>query len=298
MAETTAITITDEQVRGDVVRFSNSYIKPIYRGRDYEGWMMDAVLCVLQNDELKKTIQSTEGKALFVRSLQLSAASGLSLNPQKGESCIVAYSGNKGARVNFMPMKNGIVKMAMRTGKVSKIESGTIFEKDLFIPKKTSEGDKYEWTPAIKDRGPARAYFAFAKLSDGTGVLEYWEKTQVEEWARKYGNGKVWDDAKRKYLDQFKADSAWGKSFDGQAEKTVIKALLRGLYLPELDEYLDVTEEREAEAEQVDQVGGASLVSEINKAEQETKEAERKAETLAKEAAEGPEAKIGDKELF
>jgi phage RecT family recombinase len=278
MAESTAIALTDERVRGDVAKWSDVYIKPIYHGRDYAGWMLDAALCVLQNDGLKEAIQTPQGKALFIRSLQLSGASGLSLNPQKGESTLVAYNGKKGIQITFMPMKNGIVKMAMRTGKILKIESGTIFDKDTFIPKKTSEGDTYEWSPALKDRGVPRAYFAFVKLADGTGVLEYWEKSQVEAWAHKYGNGKDYQTGK------FYEDSAWGKSFDGMAEKTVIKAALRGLYFPELDEYLEADEEREAEPAKV---GETSLVKEIEEAEQKT-------EALA-DAAEGGEE--GQKEL-
>jgi phage RecT family recombinase len=262
MSETTAIALTDEKVRGDVARYADLYVKPLYRGRDYGGWMIDAALCVLQNDVLKKAIQTPGGKALFIRSLQLSAASGLSLNPQKGESALVAYEGKKGYQISFMPMKNGIVKVAMRTGKIAKIESGTVFEKDVFIPKKTSEGDKYEWTPAPKDRGTARAYFAFVKLIDGTGLLEYWERAQVEEWAKKYGNGKDYETGK------FYPSSAWGKSFDGMAEKTVIKAALRGLYLPELDEYLEAEEKEETEPARA---GETSLVGEIEKAEEAEK---------------------------
>jgi phage RecT family recombinase len=256
--ETTAIALTDEKIRNDVALCANRYIRPLYRGRDYEGWMMDAALCVLQNDGLKEAIQSPQGKALFIRSLQLSAASGLSLNPQKGESALVAYSGKKGVQVNFMPMKNGIVKVAMRTGKIAKIESGTVFENDEFIPKKTSDGDKYEWTPALKDRGAPVAYFAYVKLADGTGVLEYWEKSQMEEWAKKYGNGKDYQTGK------FYDSSAWGKSFDGMAEKTVIKAALRGLYLPEIEEYLETDEEREAEPAKA---GETSLTQEIKEAD-------------------------------
>jgi recombinational DNA repair protein RecT len=271
MTETTAIALTDEKVRGDVAKWSDLYIRPLYHGRDYTGWMLDAALCVLQSDELKEAIQSPQGKALFIRSLQLSAASGLSLNPQKGESALVAYKGKKGPQINFMPMKSGIVKLAMRTGKILKIESGTVFEKDEFIPRKTSEGDKYEWSPALKDRGPAKAYFAFVKLADGTGVLEYWEKSQAEAWAQKYGNGKAWDEANGRYsTDKFKPESAWGKSFDGMAEKTVIKAALRGLYLPEIEGYLDADEEREAEPAKA---GETSLTQEIEEAERKAAEA-------------------------
>jgi phage RecT family recombinase len=282
MGETTAIALTDEKVRGDVAKTADLYVRPLYRGRDYEGWMMDAVLCVLQSDTLKEAIQSSQGKALFIRSLQLSAASGLSLNPQKGESTLVAYNGKKGVQINFMPMKNGIVKMAMRTGKIAKIESGTIFEKDAFTPKKTSDGDKYEWAPALKDRGPAKAYFAFVKLSDGTGVLEYWEKGQVEAWAQKYGNGKDYQSGK------FYESSAWGKSFDGMAEKTVIKAALRGLYLPVLEEYLEADEEREAEPAKA---GETSLIEELEGAREREK-------SLAEQAAESTGAEQGELAIY
>ncbi|GHT66423.1 hypothetical protein FACS1894110_10100 [Spirochaetia bacterium] len=249
----TAIAVTDDSVRSMVESLSNRYIKPLYHGRDYQGFMLDAALFAIQNDEIRNAIAEPIGKAQFVRALQIAASSGLSLNPQKGESTLVVYKksvkkGNdwvKEPQITFMPMKNGVVKIAMRTKKVLKVESGTIFVNDIFSVKKGSDGDKYEWTPALNDRGDSIAYFAAIKLDDGTSSVEYWTKSQVQEWALKYGNGKEWDDKAKKYLDKFKPDSAWGKSFDGQAEKTVIKAALRGLYLPELEEFLEEPAESE-----------------------------------------------------
>jgi phage RecT family recombinase len=234
----TQIAVRDADVVIKVGGWAQEYLRPFYHGNDFDGWKADAALAIVQNKTLRDCLTNELDAALIVRALQLNAASGLSLNPQKGEATLVAYRGKNGLSVTHIPMKNGLIRHAMRTGKVARVESGTVYEKDTFKPKKSSDGDGYEWEIAVDDRGAPRGYFALVKLADGTSVLEYQTKAQVWEHALKYGNGRVWDDQVKKYLDKFYAESAWGKSFDGMAEKTVIRAVLNGLHLPELEDLL------------------------------------------------------------
>jgi recombinational DNA repair protein RecT len=234
--QTTAIAVTDENVVKAIVSWGGQYLRPFYKGRDYDAWKQDVALAIVQNETLRNCLNNDMHKAILLRAVQLNAASGLSLNPQLGEAALVAYNGKKGFTVNHIAMKNGLVKKALETRKVLKIESGTVYEKDEFRVKKSSDGDGYEWNPALKDRGKPSGYFACIELSSGKKVVEYWEYAQVMEHALKYGNGRVWDNDNKRYKNEFYPDSAWGKSFNGQAEKTVIRAALHNLYLPELEE--------------------------------------------------------------
>jgi phage RecT family recombinase len=241
----TQIAVTDEYVVATVQGWANQHLRPFYHGRDFSGWLADAALAIAQNKSLRDCLTNDMDKIVFVRSLQLNASSGLSLSPQKGEAALVPYRGKNGLAVTHMTMKNGLVKLAMKTGKILKIESGTVYENDVFKPKKSSAGDGYDWEIAVENRGAPRGYFSLVKLADGTGVLEYQTRAQVMEHALKYGNGRVWDEHTRKYKNEFYPESAWGKSFDGMAEKTVIRAVLGGLYLPELEEILEAEQEPE-----------------------------------------------------
>jgi recombinational DNA repair protein RecT len=233
--QTTAIAVTDENVVKTITSWGE-YLRAFYKGRDYDSWKQDVALAIVQNETLRNCLNNNLHKTVLLRAVQLNAASGLSLNPQLGEAALVAYNGKKGFIVNHIAMKNGLVKKALETRKVLKIESGTVYEKDEFKVKKSSDGDGYEWSPALKDRGRPSGYFACIELSDGKKAIEYWDYAQVMEHALKYGNGRAWDDDNKRYKNEFYPDSAWGKSFNGQAEKTVIRAALHNLYLPELDE--------------------------------------------------------------
>jgi recombination protein RecT len=234
----------------------------------------------VENEELRAAMTTDARKLSLVRAFQRSASSGLSLNPQKGESALVAISG----KVNFWPMKNGLIKKALETGALEFIESNTIFSGDSFSIKKTARGDDYDFSPALHDRGEAVAYFAIAVLKSGRSVVEYWPKEQVKEHAKRFGKGMGRD------------NSAWNKNFDGMAEKTVLKALITGLHLPQAVQNL-IEADNEAEREERDVtpprekgVSAEGLDAELDKQQPEPEPARQ-----------GEAVKIGDpnaKDLF
>jgi recombination protein RecT len=210
------IAVRDAEITARVERWGETNIVDLFQGRNFRAWKQDASLAIIENDDLRACMTTEDGRISLVRALQRSATSGLSLNPQKGESALVPISG----KVNFWPMKNGIIKAALETGALEFVESNTIFSGDSFSIKKTAKGDDYDFTPSMKERGIPVAYFAVAVLKSGRSVVEYWDKQQVEDHKKKYGKG---------YNNQ---KSAWNTNFDGMAEKTVLKALLTGLHLP------------------------------------------------------------------
>jgi recombination protein RecT len=118
-------------------------------------------------------------------------------------------------------MKNGIIDLAHESGKVDYIAAETVFAKDTFSLKKTAKGDDYEFSPALSARGEPVAYFAVVSLAMGRSIVKYMDKTQVEAHKAKYAKGVN------------NAKSAWNTNFNGMAEKTVLKALLKSVYLGE-----------------------------------------------------------------
>jgi recombinational DNA repair protein RecT len=159
--------------------------------------------------------------------------------------------------------------------------------------KKSSDGDGYEWSPSIKERGQPSGYFACITMSTGKTVVEYWDHAQVMEHALKYGNGRVWDDDKRAYKNEFYPDSAWGKSFNGQAEKTVIRSALSNLYLPELAETFAeedriIEEMRDVTPPPEKGTSGEGLAAELA----------ARADGAKAEGQAGPEKPEGEEELF
>lgn len=218
MGNENQIVVRDADIFSSIAKWAPDHLVPVYSGgnRAFEAWKQDAALAIIENGDLKTAMTSEAGRMSLVRALQRSASSGLSLNPQKGESALVPIGG----KINFWPMKNGLLKKALETGALEFIEANTIFSGDKFLIKKTAKGDDYDFIPALVDRGFSSAYFAVAVLKSGRSVVEYWTKDQVDDHKKKYGKGNS------------NPTSAWNNNFDGMAEKTVLKALLMGLHLP------------------------------------------------------------------
>ena len=277
------IAVRDSDVISAITNWAPNHLAYFYSGggRQFEAWKQDAALAIIENPDLKAALANEPGRMSLVRALQRSASSGLSLNPQRGESALVPISG----KINFWPMKNGLIKKALETGSLEFIEANTIFSGDKFSIKKTARGDDYDFTPALSDRGFPSAYFAVAVLKSGRSAVEYWTKDQVEAHKKKYGKGAS------------NPNSAWGQNFDGMAEKTVLKALLVGLHLPkavsdllEMDSAAEQAETRDVTEPPAGKgTSGADLAADLaaQKEEKTTLGAEPDAALAASLGAEG-----------
>lgn len=223
------IAVTDSQILANVNGWGQDRFLPFFQGSNFDAWKQDAALAVIENDDLRNCMATEPGKISMVRALQRSASSGLSLNPQKGESALVPING----KVNFWPMKNGLCKKALETGALEYIEANTVFEGDAFKLKKSARGDDYDFEPGVENRGHAKGFFAVAVLKNGRSIVEYWPMSQAKEHRDKFAKGKD------------RASSAWNTNFNAMCEKSVLKALLTGLYLPQLSTLLEMDNEIE-----------------------------------------------------
>ena len=178
-------------------------------------FIKSALLAIDENNDLSKLVETPAGKKSLFNALRMAATNGLDLNPQSGKACIITYNSKRGQVVNYQIMKNGLVDLALRSGQVEFITTDTVFVNDTFFIKKTMDGDNYDHTIALSNRGIPCGYYAACKLKSGSKHVVYMSKEQVIDWKEKYSKSPNGD--------------AWTNSFDQMAEKTVIKRLLNKL---------------------------------------------------------------------
>ena len=189
-------------------------------------------LCIAENQDLRACLSTQQGQLSLKRAIDRAAVMGLSMNPQEGKAALVAIDG----KVNYWPMKNGLVEIAHESGKVEFIASETVYSGDSFTLKKTAHGDDYDWIPATKNRGTPSLFFAVMVLTSGRSVVKMMTIEQMNEWKSKYSKGLS------------KQSSAWNQNFNGMAEKTMLKRVTTGVYLGKrMETALELDEEIEKE---------------------------------------------------
>jgi len=215
--QTTAIAVTEKTV-GQYVNDTLPALIKNYAMREFDGnaFAKSAALCIVENKDLMACLQTDAGRISLRHALRYAAATGLSLNPQEGKACLVAIDG----KVNYWPMKNGLVELILETGAVKAVRMNAIRQNDHFRLTETMDGANYEFSPARKNRGEIEGFFAAAKLTDGSSYVEYMPRDEVEAHRDHYGKG-----VRRE-------GSAWNSSFEGMGLKTVTKRLCKRLALP------------------------------------------------------------------
>lgn len=196
---------------------------PEYAVRKYKfpEFIKTAMLAIIENENLQRCLETPQGKQSLKNALRQAAVTGLSLNPAEGQACLVAY-GNK---VTYQTMKDGIITLAMESGKVEMIVSDLIHVGDKFTPKKTSRGDEFEHIPAISKRGEVEAYYVCVLLKNGRNILKVWDKAKGEEHRNKYAKGL------KDREGNTNTGHSWIKSFDGMVIKSIIKEIFRTTFI-------------------------------------------------------------------
>ena len=208
---------------------------PMYAIRDYkaETFIRSAMMAIVASPDLQECLSSQDGKASMINALRMAAGTGLSLNPQEGKACMVAYGKNLGSHqkpswiktATYQVMKNGLIELSLESDKVDFITAETVRENDVFNILKTPDGDKYEFSPHRKDRGDIDGFMAVLKLKDGRTITQYMTRAETEEHRDKYAKNLLDKDGK------LKDGHAWVKSFEGMGQKTILKKLLKSTHI-------------------------------------------------------------------
>jgi phage RecT family recombinase len=225
-------------IETEAKNFLTTQIAPViadYAIREYkhQNFIKSAMIAISTDDKLQEALATKDGKAGIVNAIRMAAGTGLSLNPQEGKAALVCY--NKKINDKWVPipqyqvMKNGLIELALESGKVEFITADTVRDKDDFSVKKTMDGDQYEFSPARKDRGDIDGFFAAVKMKDGTCHVKYMTIGEVT-------------DHRQQFSEKTKMPE------EGYGQKTILKKLLNSLHIcAELDQAVGADNYRDEE---------------------------------------------------
>jgi len=225
-----------------IVKYLETKKEPLQKlvSSEYENgeFVRSAYLMISESRELQDCLKSEAGQNSLYNALKRGASTGLSLNPQFQEAAIIAYKKDGKHVANYQIMKNGLIRLALESSQVEGITADVVFENDKFKLTKSVRGDEYVHEIALTNRGNEIGYYAAVEMSNGKTNLKYMSAQEVVEHAKSYARST-------------KPGSAWNKSFSGMALKTVIKALLRNLYISKEVQRAVIADDREEAAAQV-----------------------------------------------
>lgn len=215
MAQSKQVVVTDQTI-GEFLNGVKGHLTTYATDKGgMKDFLASAALLISESGQLQDCLKTPAGKNSLYHAMKYAANTGLSLNPQEGKAAIMAYGG----KVQYQVMKNGLMELAERSGKVKAISCDTVRENDEFDIEKTFNGDTYRFRPARKSRGEIDGFFAAVLLKDGSCYVKYMTKEEVETHRDRYSA--MYKSAPDK--------SPWKKSFEGMGQKTVIKALFRNV---------------------------------------------------------------------
>lgn len=202
MAEN-AVQKTDNQAAEFLKKFGKSLHEYAMRDYNQSAFLKSAMIAIADNPDIAKALTTDAGKLSVFNALRYAATSGLSLNPQEGKACLIPYGG----KIQYQIMKNGMIDLALESGKVEFIMADVIHENDIWkFPE--NPNDNYVYQPARRNRGEIDGFFAAMKLKTGALLVKYMD---VDEIA----------DHRKRYSEKTRMPEI------GYGLKTVIKALLR-----------------------------------------------------------------------
>jgi len=209
--------VNDVEIKNYLIPLRDSLAGYAIRKYSYGEFLNSAMLAITGSETLKNCLRTEKGRLSLKSALRFAAVNGLSLNPQLGKACIVAY----GDVVSYQPMKDGLIDLAMESGKIEIIESDFIHKKDKFEVTKTTKGAEFRHTPAVADRGEIVAYYVCVILKTGRSIVKHWDKTRGLAHRDKYAKGLYDKNGK------LKPGHSWVKSFDPMVIKSILKEIFR-----------------------------------------------------------------------
>lgn len=144
----------------------------------------------------------------ILRAAMACAVSGLDLDPSLGQAAIVPF----GDSATFMPMRNGLIRLARRSPHIAKIHTSAVYEGDIASYNPFTNELIYNQEP--HERKILIGYMAYVEFKNGGSHMLYMTidqiKAHMERYSKNYKN----------------PTSLWKTNFPAMAEKTVLKQLL------------------------------------------------------------------------
>jgi len=182
----------------------------------------------IQMHPQKDKLASADRQSLFL-SCQKAASDGLMLDGR--EAALVCF----GDQVQYMPMTQGLVKLARNSGEIGKIGAWVVYSNDKFTYRLgLDEAPTHEPDWTSDDRGEPIGVWYLIKLTNGEVMADFLHKSKIMKIAAKSKNSFQYDPVKGPYFDE------WWK-------KTAIKNGLK--YAPKSTELEKALERDAAEFE-------------------------------------------------
>lgn len=156
----------------------------------------------------KDRLAAADRSSLY-QAIQKAASDGLVLDGR--EAALVVF----GNEVQYMPMTQGLIKLARNSGEIANITSAVVYEKDKFTYKiGIDETPIHEADWFSEDRGAPVGVWALVTLNNGEKIPAILPKSKVMKIAGKGKNGYQYDPDK-------------GFAFDEWWKKTAVKNVLK-----------------------------------------------------------------------
>lgn len=178
----------------------------------------------------------------ILRAMMQSAELGLEVCSGTNEAYLVSYYNKKAntTEAQFIPGYQGLVKLAVESGKVRNIEARVVYENDTFDYELGMQ-PKISHKPTLKNRGEVLAFYAVAHLTDGSVQFDLMTKEEVDAIK---GRSKA------------SGFGPWVTDYNEMAKKTVVRRLYK--MLPKSKAMADALE-AQVKAESGDYLEGETI---------------------------------------
>ena len=172
-----------------------------------ESFVASVLAVINDTPELKKA----DNNSIMAAAMK-AAVLDLPVEKSLGFAYVIPYYNSKERKheAQFQIGYKGYLQLAQRSGVISKISRGKVYENQFISYNPLDEELDVDFT--VEGQGEVVGYFAKLILTNGFSHLVYWSKDKIEKHRDKF--------SKSKY-------GPWKDNFDAMALKTVIKDLLR-----------------------------------------------------------------------
>lgn len=211
-----------QQICVGLDKMERNIAESLPKGLSVDKFLRTAKNAIQMHPQKDKLAQADRG-TLF-NACQKAAIDGLMLDGR--EAALVVFNTKQGnnwvSSATYMPMTQGLIKMARNSGEISTISSEVVFENDEFEFYEDFDGVKFRFQPNWKsDRGQPILVWAKIKLKDGETIIRALTKERILKIAAGSKNAHQYDPNKGDHYEEW-----W--------RKTVIKNALK--YAPKSTE--------------------------------------------------------------
>lgn len=152
----------------------------------------------------------------------------------------------RGGKMSLMLGYRGMIELSYRSGKISNIESYTVYKNDDFKLKMgTNASIEHERTMDV-DPGPAIAFYAIVTMKDGTKQFNCMSKGEVEAVRKRSSSPN---------------SGPWVTDYEQMAQKTVIRRLLKlAPTSVSLNAAISLDEASEYDGQNMETIGRAAML--------------------------------------